>query len=78
MFRKNGFDGEETGNRYSERGAEAGSVLYAPPPYHSRAARDNRDGSSRYRGRKRRLHCSRKQGGTVEYVKYLTPDQDQG
>jgi len=22
--------------------------------------------------------CNRKQGGTVEYVKYLTPDQDQG
>lgn len=34
--------------------------------YHSRAARDDRDGTSRYRGRERRSRWERKQGGTVE------------
>lgn len=36
--------------------------------YHSRAARDDRDGAARYSGRERRPpHGGRKQGGTVEY-----------
>ena len=41
-------------------------------PYHSRAARDERDGFARYSGHKRRV--SRKQGGTVEYQQCFTPE----
>ena len=41
-------------------------------PYHSRAARDDRAGPSRYRGHKRRPP-GRKQGGTVEYVFRISP-----
>ena len=50
----------------AQRGTHFGaSVLRERRPYHSRAARDERDGFARYSGHKRR--ATRKQGGTVEY-----------
>ncbi len=59
----------------TERGADGVSGLGEGRGYHSRVAREDRDGRARYS-----LHKAtddiRKQGGTVEF--YFTPDKFRG
>ena len=61
-------DGDEAGGRRTERGPFWWKVpAQKRRQYHSRAAREDRDGPARYSGHERR-RARRKQGGTVEFT----------